>query len=76
MAERTTITAKGYTPTVAEQIETHRDTALSMLAFVTEMLKGEAEEITLSGAPMEGLFHILDTIETHLCEANLLEAGK
>jgi len=71
MTNSTTLAAKD-----AEQIEQLRDKALCMLAFVNEALKENVETMNWSGAPLEGLVHILDAIETDLCEAHLLEAGK
>ncbi len=75
MAERSTITARRYTPTVAEQVEQRRDRAISVLAFVVKVLNDGADTLTLNGAPLEGLACILDAVETDLCEASLQEKG-
>lgn len=71
MTNPTTLAAKD-----AEQIEQLRDKALCMLAFVNEALKENVETMNWSGAPLEGLVHVLGAVETALYEAKLLEAEK
>ncbi|MCR5259038.1 MAG: hypothetical protein K6E40_12890 [Desulfovibrio sp.] len=70
--------ARDMDTTARELAEVHRDKAVCMLSFVVEALRsgaeGEAEFPNLSGAPLEGLFHILEEVEAHLCEAGFPEA--